>query len=551
MNNTKDQISRMKAMMSYGLKTESKNSYKSIEHQKEGADGKMYAIIREGSKFYIKVSDKKTNVIKEDFNYIGGFRNRKDYEYNSYANALKNFDMKMISLKESCGKNNIIIESWNPDKKEELALESTDKMRREIQRQRQIMSNSSIIQEKKNYSANLNEEDSCKVDKECAKTQKDNIKREHTPKGEPTDQGGDPFVEDPKAEFKKTQKNSVKKEFRPIMHQTGATKSIRESEQVLGWNSDEDYLDTSNGTEIGDSAPFTEDPCCDREMKKDQVEEGVAMHKSKSQNTPAVGVGEVGDGKPFEEDAENDLQEGFFHNDAVADEDQLEDTPEEIQLEGEEDSEEVELDDVEDVDLEDSVEDDIEDVEFEDEVEDVDFESDLDDETEDEFNGDLETRISAMEDLLSKIAEKLGVDAFEDDDLYTDSDEVEGAEDMIDADEMADAIESDEAEDSTEEPLEDEDVEVFESKNYRKMMSEEAQEFDYFSKHPAFAKEPMTLPTTQYQEMDGYYDVNDDSINNEYEFAKEIGDGAPFELPIEKIENAIAESIKRILKKKI
>ena len=87
MSNTKDQISRMKAMMTYGLTTENKTSFKSIEHQKEGADGKMYAIIREGAKFYIKVSDKKTGLVKEDFNYIGGFRNRKDNEYSSYANA--------------------------------------------------------------------------------------------------------------------------------------------------------------------------------------------------------------------------------------------------------------------------------------------------------------------------------------------------------------------------------------------------------------------------------------------------------------------------------
>ena len=45
--------------------------------------------------------------------------------------------------------------------------------------------------------------------------------------------------------------------------------------------------------------------------------------------------------------------------------------------------------------------------------------------------------------------------------------------------------------------------------------------------------------------------MNDDSVESTEEFGKEIGDGAPFEIDIETIENAIAESVKRILKKKI
>ena len=173
-----NEISRMKAMMSYGSKTENSNQYSSVEYKREGADGKMYAIIREGAKFYMKVSDKTNNLVKEDFNYIGGFRNRKNYEYSSYANALKNFDMKLRSIKESRGKNDIIIESWNPDKKEELTVEATEKMRKEIARQRQIMGNAKLIQEKKNYTVDLTESSCCnKVDKECADTQKNNISK--------------------------------------------------------------------------------------------------------------------------------------------------------------------------------------------------------------------------------------------------------------------------------------------------------------------------------------------------------------------------------------
>ena len=185
MNNNVE-LSRIKAMMNYGLQTE-KKQYSSVEYFKEGADSKVYGIIREGNKYYIKVSNDKKNLVKENFDYIGGFNNRKNNEYSSYANALKQFDLKMMSLKEAYGNGkNIVIESWNPDKREELAVESTDKMRKEIMRQRQIMSNAKMINEGKDGCCD------CK--------------------------GGDPFCEKPcSCEDMEggccAEKNNVKKEF--------------------------------------------------------------------------------------------------------------------------------------------------------------------------------------------------------------------------------------------------------------------------------------------------------------------------------------------------
>ena len=231
MNNVNNQISRMKAMMTYGLQTESKNNqYSGVEYQRAGADGKTYGIVREGTKFYIKVANKQNNVIKEDFNYIGGFRNRKDYEYSSYANALKNFEMKMSSINESVGNRTPMVESWNPERKELLMVEATESMRREISRQREIMNNAVMIQEKKNYSAVMEGDGCCKVDSECAKTQKNNIKKTSDGKGEPTGNGGDPFTEKVDSEQKGTQKTNVTKEYKPGM----------EGEHVLGWNENED-----------------------------------------------------------------------------------------------------------------------------------------------------------------------------------------------------------------------------------------------------------------------------------------------------------------------
>ena len=148
--NQSETLSRMKALMGYGLKTEGKEApYSNIEYQKRGADGKVYSILREGTSYFIKVADYKPTLMKEDFQYIGGFRNRKDNQYSSYADAQKNFDLKMMSLKEANDKKDFIVESWNIDKHGELTVEATEKMRKEIMRQRQIMKNASLIQEKK------------------------------------------------------------------------------------------------------------------------------------------------------------------------------------------------------------------------------------------------------------------------------------------------------------------------------------------------------------------------------------------------------------------
>lgn len=511
-NNVENQISRMKAMMTYGLTTENKDTYKSIEYQKEGADGKVYGIVREGTKFYIKVADKKNGqVVKENFDYIGGFRNRKDHEYTSYAKALKNFELKMHSINESVGNKQIIIESWNPDKKEELAVEATDKMRREIMRQRQIMGNATMIQEKKNYTVNLAEGE-CKVDKDCAATQKNNIKKSSDGKGEPVGNGGDPFTEKVDAEQKATQATNTKKEFKPVM----------EAEQVLGWNDNVDYLDTANGTEIGDSAPFTEGEGTEAEADNGVVAEGTAMHNTDNQNSPEVGTNEVGDDDPFtevvkeafEDEFSDDVEVDFEGDGEMMDDDMTADAEMGEEPVGDEfmDDEPV-GDDMGDFDAEDP----------------------------------MEARLSSIEAMLNQIAEKLGVNAFESDDLY--GDEAEGDE-M--SDDMSDEPMSDDVADD--EPIEgeesvEEECRVYESASVKKMVKED--NLDYFGKHPAYQKSPMDLPSNKHKEMADYYDMNDDSVQSEEPYGKEIGDSAPFEISPEAIDNAITESIMRILKKKI
>ena len=543
--NVKDQISRMKTLMGYGLQTESKNTtYASIEHQRVGADGNVYGIIREGSKYYIKTAPKKKNLVKEDFQYIGGFRNRKDNEYSSFANAEKQFDLKMMSLKESYANGkNIVVESWNPDKKENLSIEATDKMKKEILRERQIMHNATMISEKK------------EISKDIEATQKKNIKKGKHENGKPVDSV---YTEKPGSaedmeETCKNECNNIKEESEPLAwHKEGGDAQE---------NMNDTYMDKSNGTEKGCGKPF-----CDAEVKKCDgknkeccaMHEESAMHNSENQNTPKPGVGEGPSdetNKPFDDEMGKQVDEAItdfgedVDDDTESDVEDVDDEGGDIDGIGDESDADVEGDDI-----------------------DADADIDLDvDEIEDDED-ELESRVSNIEDLLDKIADKLGVDEFEDDNLY-DDEEVDDDDDNKEEDEYLFDFEdgdNDENEDEVEDDTLPESyirngVQIFESRAYRRAMNEEGQKpftdngrvpsgnmntLKDFGKHPAYRKEVMSLPPKDLQEFPDYYDMNDDSVKSGEPYGKNIGDGTPFEIDTEQLENAIAESIQRILKKK-
>lgn len=94
---------RMKELM--GITSINENKSNSVvELTKIGPDGKSYAIVRENHEYYIKVSEKTTNLINEDFKYIGGLQNKKSEAYGSYAKAIKHLNLNFKSLAEAYGK---------------------------------------------------------------------------------------------------------------------------------------------------------------------------------------------------------------------------------------------------------------------------------------------------------------------------------------------------------------------------------------------------------------------------------------------------------------
>ena len=98
-----DKLNRMKELMgSTSINEDVKRSV--VELTKEGPDGNIYAIVRENQEYYIKISENKSNLVTEDFNYIGGLQNKKDKSFSSYSKAIKQLNLKFMSLNEAIGK---------------------------------------------------------------------------------------------------------------------------------------------------------------------------------------------------------------------------------------------------------------------------------------------------------------------------------------------------------------------------------------------------------------------------------------------------------------
>lgn len=508
--NVDEQVQRMKNLMNYGLNENKQPAYSGVEYSKVAADGKLYGIVREGTKFYIKVAkDTNGGLISENFDYIGGFRNRKDNMFESFASAQRFFCEKLECINESIDdkQKRVIAESWNLDEKKEVIEEGTKKMQAEIARQRQIMKNAQNI--------NGGKKQCCDME-DCPKC--DTLKTE-----EPKKSPSAPYVEVPCEECSTPKNNNIKGKTKPVKGD-GADKELKEStETPLVSRENPEYIDKSHGTEIGNNAPFVDD--VDKtegavaeedggeavESKiTDHVNEEVAMHATDNQNSPEVGVGEKGDNDPFEKEVE---------------------ITEDVELDDTLDDEEVSDDDL--LDDEESGDEEIDDEPEEEEaVYDV--------EAEDGAVDDTEARLDAIEDKLNQLLDVINNLKYDDDDELYDDDE-----------------ESDEDFEDVEGPLgepeefDDDEYEVVESKSYKAMKARMLREEDDFGKHPAFQKKVMTTPPSNNPMKDGQYDMNDDSVEGEKPYATQLGDTAPFEVEPEQIVNAVTEAVMKSLKKKL
>ena len=414
-----DQMSRMKSLMNYGVVSENTNNGNhSIEFTAEAADGKVYGIVREGTKFYIKRTEKGKESLTESFDYIGGWNNRKDYEYSSYNNALKQFELKVRSINEAItGKGDF--NAFDLDKKENLVIECTEKMGKEIARQREIMSrvgerlteatiscsNTGVPEAPKttSFSAKLgkpfDETATATLDKDMTKTASDPKKQ------------SEPFGETEKAEdYKDAQyvpDNSVANK------KPSGGKVVRVNEEKEDWASQ--GLPATPGVGSPDG----------HLMEGDDIVDGESFQGN---NNPEV--------------VEEDAPLGF------AEEDEFE------SVEGDEvmDDDTIEMDD----DIEDVEGDELDaDLEGTDELggEDLDLGDEDELESDDEIGDGEDDRISELEDMIQMIMDELGLDA----DEISDGEDSE--EDLGDEDDLYDDEESEDNVDLDEPEFDDEEIE--------------------------------------------------------------------------------------------
>ena len=120
-------------------------SRSNIEYSADAADGKHYGIIKEGSKYYIKVcKDIERKHLAESYDYIHGITSKKENEYKSYNDASKQFELKMMSLNEAYGGNNRT-STLDFKKDEKVFATLTEEARKELNRMHAILENSMTI----------------------------------------------------------------------------------------------------------------------------------------------------------------------------------------------------------------------------------------------------------------------------------------------------------------------------------------------------------------------------------------------------------------------
>lgn len=508
-NNFTQETSRMLELMKYGInENASKSSAPRVEYSVKAADGLTYGIVNEGTKFYIKVAPKKdTQIVNEDFDYIGGERNKKQNEYKSYSLASKNLELKLMQINESHKANKVIIESVKKEPAADWQINETKEMRNAINRMNQISHNVAMILEDKKdikaYGEKVGNVDTNWTDNDTKPNtyKEEPVGKTHVAKDE--DWTNDD--ENPSKEVKKTNdkigssctSDTAKKTTgfteKPKMSDTlkeGKRVIKLTEEQVLAWNrSNDDYMDKSHGTEIGSSAPFDDNVCCKASNQCKDSSETVCeaegpVHNSDTTLYPNGSTGDVShNGDPFKEgkdskaEADNGvIAESEFDDDEIAGFDGLDD----------------EYDDVPFPEVEDEDE----------------YEIELDDDDATHFLKRNDLGDSLLNREMSNEKTDMGQALNNINNAYS------TAYDDMDSEGMF-----------------DDEEELYEN------------ELHDFGKHPAYRKSPFSLPANREVAPNGARDWNDDSVEGDLPYGKKIGSSAPYEKAVQVITDSIMESL--------
>lgn len=113
-----------------------------IECKMIGADDATYGIVKEGCLYYIKrAKDGADTNLLESYDYLNGASSGKENAYNSYNEASKHLELKLMSLNEAYGRK-LKTSTVDVDKPRKDAVQLTESARAELNRVHQIFENS-------------------------------------------------------------------------------------------------------------------------------------------------------------------------------------------------------------------------------------------------------------------------------------------------------------------------------------------------------------------------------------------------------------------------
>lgn len=510
-------LSRMKALYTYGRDLNENKTINSctLEHKAVAADGKTYGIVRECNKYYIKVAQSGKETLAEGYNYLGGFCNKGNYEYDSYNKALKNFELKMASLNEA-HEGNVVISTLDPFKKGDFIVEATDEMKNAIARQRQIMHNVSML---------LNESS------EIGASRKDDVVMfdGKNPEAETGKKGDEELTEtQAKPEYAGSKTNGVDKKAEPFNNEPGKCEDqLKEScdcgegECKCDWGSE----GIGKGRDPKSVGWEMEGQTVVNEEEKDWGSVGLPA-------TPGVG------------EADTDHNNAPFTQ-TVNEEEENDDNVEDVEM-----SDEAPVaDDAEFGDEEYDFSD------FDDENMEGEEELDLgDEEMSDESDSDIMARIAELEAELAALKAEVSCDEempVDDEEMPVDDEEMPMSDETSEFENDFNSVDDSEFEGEDEygddsfdgEMDECGDLSLMEAKKAymnkivesvtAKILNED--ELHVFGKHPGYQKKPMELPTTGEDKNQWGEDWNDESVYSEQPFGTKIGSSAPFDKLVDTI----------------
>lgn len=513
-----EQLSRMEYLMGYRMPVnEGKNSNSGhLEYHTEGADGKIYGILKEGTKYYIKTTEKGKENISESYDYINGFNNRKETEYKSYNEATKHLELKMMALNEAYGVHKDV-STVDFDRSQKTYATLTEDARKELDRLHQIMENSGGMGIKDNIGNHGDAESKGKST------------------GADTEKNNEPFDEKAKATL---DKDSVASETDPK-------------------KANSDYIDADKGVEqqlTSDKAPKkatdSGDPNKDYELTHDDLDgDGVADKNPKG--AKAVMVNESFGDDDFDIEYPDDdaiggtgmpAEENFYDQG----EEETYPEPDAVEEFGN-----AQIDDVEPESAS----------EVGDDIVGAGNDSDLD-----SLMEEFESLISGDNEVLTGPDGSLDVQTCDkmDENSENTKPEAEDVEALDGPHGNGEVLTWDKMNESQKKAIDTivENVcsKIFEDskktaikesklqESIDKIVKEEVTKLDAWGKHPKYGKEPMTTPDNK-EVMKGTADrdFNDDSAKGSEKYGQKIGSSAPFDEVVDMLTDSVMNVLKESL----